>query len=282
MPAPGKTDAMLNTNQTTHTAQVGEMLRTWRQRRRLSQLALACDADVSARHLSFLETGRSRPSRQMLTHLAELLDIPPRDRNSLLLAAGFAPLHTETPLDNPKAADGRRAVEFLLAGHEPSPALAVDRHWTLVAANRAIGLFLEGIAPELLEPPINVLRLSLHPQGLAPRIVDLRQWRGHALERLQKQIDASGDAELMALHTELEAYPCGPASDGRKPDDHGYGAIIVPLRVRSDEGVLSFLTTTTVFGTAVDLTFSELAIESFFPADDFTAEALRKRMPVEG
>lgn len=278
MPPPVKTDAMLNTNQT---AQVGEMLRTWRQRRRLSQLALACDADVSARHLSFLETGRSRPSRQMLTHLAELLDIPPRDRNSLLLAAGFAPLHTETPLDNPKAADGRRAVEFLLASHEPSPALAVDRHWTLIAANRAVGLFLEGIAPTLLQPPINVLRLSLHPQGLAPRIVDLGQWRSHALERLQRQIDTSGDKELVALHTELEAYPCGPASGGRKPDDHGYGAIIVPLRVRSDVGVLSFLTTTTVFGTAVDLTFSELAIESFFPADAFTTEALRKRMPVE-
>ncbi|HEY4345350.1 MAG TPA: helix-turn-helix transcriptional regulator [Parvibaculum sp.] len=265
---------MLNTNQT---AQVGDMLRTWRQRRRLSQLALACDADVSARHLSFLETGRSRPSRQMLTHLAELLDIPPRDRNSLLLAAGFAPLHSETPLDNPKAADGRRAVEFLLAGHEPSPALAVDRHWTLVAGNRAIGLFLTGVAPELLEPPVNVLRLSLHPRGLAPRIVDLRQWRDHAMERLQKQIDASGDAELMALYTELEGYPCGPASDGRAPkNDHGYGEIIVPLRVRTDEGVLSFLTTTTVFGTAVDLTFSELAIESFFPADEYTAAALRK------
>jgi transcriptional regulator with XRE-family HTH domain len=265
---------MLNTNQT---APVGEMLRTWRQRRRLSQLALACDAEVSARHLSFLETGRSRPSRQMLTHLAELLDIPPRDRNSLLLAAGFAPLHSETPLDNPKAADGRRAVEFLLRGHEPSPALAVDRHWTMVAGNRAVGVFLAGVAPELLEPPVNALRLSLHPKGLAPRIVNLRQWRGHVLERLQKQIDASGDAELMALYTELEAYPCGPASDGRaRESEHGYGEIIVPLRVKNDDGVLSFLTTTTVFGTAVDLTFAELAIETFFPADEFTATALRK------
>lgn len=279
MPASDKTDAMLNTNQT---GQVGEMLRTWRQRRRLSQLALACDADVSARHLSFLETGRSRPSRQMLTHLAELLDIPPRDRNSLLLAAGFAPLHSETPLDNPKAADGRRAVEFLLAGHEPSPALAIDRHWTLVTSNRAVGLFLEGVAPELLEPPVNVLRLSLHPRGLAPRIANLRQWRDHVLERLQKQIDASGDAELMALYTELEAYPCSPVSDGRAHEsEYGYGEIIVPLRIKSDEGVLSFLTTTTVFGTAVDLTFSELAIESFFPADEFTLGALRKLMPPE-
>ncbi|MCE9650162.1 MAG: helix-turn-helix transcriptional regulator [Parvibaculum sp.] len=275
MPAPVKTEPMLNTNQT---APVGEMLRTWRQRRRLSQLALACDAEVSARHLSFLETGRSRPSRQMLTHLAELLDIPPRDRNSLLLAAGFAPLHSETPLDNPKAADGRRAVDFLLVGHEPSPALAVDRHWTLVASNRAIGLFLEGVAPELLEPPVNVLRLSLHPKGLAPRIVNLRQWRTHALERLQKQIDASGNAALMALYTELEGYPCGPASNGRtEKNEHGYGEIIVPLRIRTDDGVLSFLTTTTVFGTAVDLTFSELAIETFFPADEFTAAALRKK-----
>lgn len=279
MPRAVKTGAMLNANQA---APVGEMLRTWRQRRRLSQLALACDAEVSARHLSFLETGRSRPSRQMLTHLAELLDIPPRERNSLLLAAGFAPLHTETPLDNPKAADGRRAVEFLLAGHEPSPALAVDRHWTLVASNRATGLFLTGVAPELLEPPVNVLRLSLHPKGLAPRIVGLGQWRAHTLERLQKQIDASGDAELMALYTELEGYPCGPASDGRiQKNEHGYGEIIVPLRVRTDEGVLSFLTTTTVFGTAVDLTFSELAIESFFPADEFTAETLRRLTPPE-
>lgn len=278
MPAPVKTEAMLNTHQT---APVGELLRIWRQRRRLSQLALACDAEVSARHLSFLETGRSRPSREMLAHLAELLDIPPRDRNSLFLAAGFAPLYSETSLDSPIAEHARHAVEAVLRGHEPHPALAVDRHWTLVAANRGIGLFLSDIAPALLEPPVNVLRLSLHPDGLSSRILNVGQWRAHVLARLHTQIAATGDKGLIDLYGELESYPCAP-SDSRSTMDHPYSEIVLPLRIRHGGDVLSFLTTTTVFGTAVDLTFSELAIESFFPADRFTAEALREALPASG
>lgn len=274
---------MLNMNQTSNrraaNQPVGEMLRAWRQRRRLSQLALACDADISTRHLSFLETGRSRPSRQMLEHLTELLAVPLRERNSLFIAAGFAPLYTETSLDGPAAEHARRAVEAVLSGHEPSPALAVDRHWTLVAANRAVNVMLAGVAPELLEPPVNVLRLSLHPDGLSTRIVNLGQWRAHVLARLQTQIATTGDPALIDLYDELKSYPCPALAAKGEVHAHACGEIAVPLHVRTGEGVLSFLTTTTVFGTAVDLTFSELAIESFFPADQATTAVLRRLLP---
>jgi transcriptional regulator with XRE-family HTH domain len=257
-----------------HTQPVGEMLRTWRQRRRLSQLAFACDAEISARHLSFLETGRSRPSRQMLLHLTELLDVPFRERNALLLAAGYAPVYSETRLDSPDAGAARRAVDLVLASYEPFPALAVDRHWNLVAANNALPLFLAGIPEELLQPPINVLRLSLHPQGLGNRIENLGEWRAHVFERLQRQIDTANDEGLAELLKELETFP-----GGKKPAegfDAEFGGLIVPLKIRTEAGTLSFFTATTVFGTAVDITFSELMIESFMPGDAFTAEAVRE------
>lgn len=259
-----------------HTQPVGEMLREWRQRRRLSQLAFACDAEISARHLSFLETGRSKPSRDMLLHLAERLEMPFRERNALLIAAGYAPVYSETRLDSPDAAAARRAVDLVLASYEPFPALAVDRHWNLVAANAALPLFLAGIPEELLQPPVNVLRLSLHPQGLGSRIENLGEWRAHIFDRLQQQIELANDEELAALVKELEAYPGGKKpSEGYKSE---YGGLIVPLKLKTDAGTLSFFTTTTVFGTAVDITFSELVIESFMPGDAFTAETVRELM----
>ena len=258
---------------TTATARpVGELLREWRERRRLSQLALALEADVSARHVSFLETGRARPSREMLLRLAERLGVPLRDRNGLLLAAGFAPIFPERPLADPALRPAMAVVERVLAGHEPYPALAVDRRWTLVAANRAVGPLLIGVEPALTRPPVNVLRLSLHPAGLAPRIANLAAWRAALLGRLRREVELTADAELAALLNELTGYPGGgPGEPTVLRDDLG---VAVPLRLRSERGLLSFLSTTMVFGTPVDVTLSELAVEAFFPADDATAAVL--------
>ncbi|WP_375768367.1 helix-turn-helix transcriptional regulator [Archangium gephyra] len=257
---------------------VGELLRTWRQRRSLSQLDLACRADVSARHVSFLETGRSKPSREMLLHLAEELDIPLRERNALLTAAGFAPVYSEERLDAPALRAAREAVDLVLAGHEPYPALAVDRHWTLITANRAVGMLLAEVSPELLQPPVNVLRLSLHPAGLGRNIINLEQWRAHVLARLQRQIDVSADETLAALHEELRggATHGGAAPSGGPAREQDFAGVVVPMRLKTRHGVLSFFSTTTVFGTPLDITLSELAIESFFPADRPTAELLRR------
>src|SRR4051812_11304066 len=191
------------------TRPVGELLREWRERRHLSQLALALDADVSARHISFLETGRARPSREMVLRLAEQLDVPLRERNTLLLAAGYAPAYPERGLDDPALTAARDGIHRVLIAHEPYPALAVDRQWTLVAANRAIGPLLVGVAPRLLQPPVNVLRISLHPEGLAPRIANLLEWQEHILTRLSRQITLSADATLNALRAELETYGDG-------------------------------------------------------------------------
>ena len=246
---------------------VGHLLRGWRQRRRLSQLDLACEAEVSTRHVSFLETGRAQPSREMLLRLAETLDVPLRDRNALLIAAGFAPVYPAHGLEDPAMRAARAAVELVLAGHEPYPALAVDRHWTLLASNRAVAGLLAGVAPRHLQPPLNVLRLSLHPEGLAPRILNLQQWRGHVLLRLQRQVEMTADPVLAALLDELRAYPIveGFAASERDAAGDESRDIVVPLRLQTDIGALSLLSTTTVFGTAVDVTLAELAIEAFFP-----------------
>ncbi|WP_246530141.1 MULTISPECIES: helix-turn-helix domain-containing protein [Paraburkholderia] len=260
----------------TATRAVGDLLREWRQRRRMSQLLLATEADISTRHLSFVESGRALPSREMVMHLAERLDVPLRARNALLVAAGYAPLFRERPLSDPQLAAAREAVELVLNGHEPYPALAIDRHWTIVATNNAIAPLLSGASPELLKPPVNALRLSLHPQGIAASIVNWHAWREHVLARLQRQIDVSGDDTLSALRDELAAYPAPPDADATTPDDAALSQIAVPLRLRTPLGVLSFFSTTTVFGTPVDVTLSELAIEAFFPADQQTAAALRE------
>jgi transcriptional regulator with XRE-family HTH domain len=249
---------------------VGSLLRGWRRRRRLSPLALAVDAEISQRHLSFIESGRARPSRQMLLHLAERLDLPLRERNQLLLSAGFAPVFQEGPLDSHELAEVRRAVDLVLSGHLPYPALAVDRGWRMVAANDAVAPLLGDAASSLLQPPVNVLRLSLHPQGLAPRIVNLGEWREHLLARLQRQVEATADRDLAALLKELKAYPAPPAPVTSEPAQH-----VVPLRLSTPAGTLSFISTTLVFGTPLSVTAAELAIESFFPADAKTADILQ-------
>ena len=248
---------------------LGALLKDWRRRRRLSQLDLALEAGVSARHLSFVETGRSKPSREMVLHLAEQLDVPLRDRNHMLLAAGFAPAYDERAIDAPEMAPVRLALDRVLTGHEPYPAVVVDRWWNLVAANRSIALFTEQAAAHLLEPPVNVLRLALHPEGLAPRVANLAEFRAHLLDRLHRQVALTGDERLAALDDEVSAYPGGEES--LQPLETG---IAVPVRLRHDDRELAFFSTIATFGTAVDITLAELAIEAFFPADDTTAAYL--------
>lgn len=264
------------------TQPVGGLLRDWRRRRRLSQLDLACEAEISTRHLSFVETGRASPSREMILHLAEQLDVPLRERNALLVAAGYAPVFSQKPLEDPALQGARRAVESILAAHEPFPALAVDRHWTLLASNRAIPLLLAGVDPSLLAPPVNVLRVSLHPRGLAPQIVNLAEWRAHLLARLRRQVDATADSVLAELLDELSGYPApdGDARDASAETD--YAGVAIPFRFATRGGTLSFLSTTTVFGTPVDITLSELALESFFPADAATSDALTRMLRRDG
>lgn len=256
-------------------APFGERLRHWRQKRRLSQLDLALQADVSTRHLSCVETGRASPSREMVLRLAERLQLPPRERNALLVAAGYAPMYRERALDDPAMAAARAAVQRILDAHEPWPALAMDRHWNLVMHNRLVPLLLHGVAPALLQPPVNVLRLSLHPQGLAPRIHNLPQWREHLLERLRQQVASTGDVALGRLADELRALPegtAGPAADALPGEHLG---VLMPFRFDTPAGVLDLISTTTVFGTAVDITLQEMALETFFPANELTAERLR-------
>jgi transcriptional regulator with XRE-family HTH domain len=253
---------------------VGEMLRDWRQLRRLSQLDLSLQARVSTRHLSFLETGRSQPSREMVLHLAEHLAVPLRDRNNLLLAAGYAPAYAHRELDAPELQSVRDAIDRLLRAHEPYPAMVIDHHWGLIAANRAIDVLTEGVHPSLLEPPVNMLRLTLHPDGLAPRILNLQIWREHLLERVATEALRRGDTALAALHDELSRYP-----DGRPepPLDPAAAMIAVPLRIRNGEDELSFITTRTRFGMPAEVTVAELSIESLYPADQQTAGRMRAR-----
>lgn len=254
----------------------GEHLRHWRQHRRLSQQGLAHEADVSTRHLSFVETGRAVPSREMVLRLAERLDIPLRERNALLVAAGYAPMYRERPLEDPALAPARQAVELILKSHEPHPALAVDRHWNLLAGNRMLPHLMAGADASLLQPPLNVLRLSLHPLGLGPRIVNLGQWREHLFERLRQQIQVTDDSLLATLLEELRSYPVHEGAHDTRLEGELLG-VVMPFLFRTAQGrVLRFISTTTVFGSPVDLTLQELALETFFPADAATAESLRQ------
>jgi transcriptional regulator with XRE-family HTH domain len=253
------------------TAGAGPLLREWRQRRRLSQLDLSCEADVSTRHLSYVETGRARPSRQFLLHVAEHLDVPLRGRNELLVAAGFAPLYGETDLEDPDMAPVRAALDLVLGHHEPFPALVVDRTWRLVRANAGVGLLLEGVDPALLDGDVNVLRLSLHPDGLGRRMLDLGAFSAHVLTRLRRQAALTGDPALTALHDELSGYP-GVRTEGVPDSPPG---VVLPVRLSTTLGELSFFTTAAVFGTAADVTLAELTVEQFFPADAATDAAVR-------
>jgi transcriptional regulator with XRE-family HTH domain len=255
---------------------VGDLLREWRRRRRVSQYELALEAGVSSRHLSFVETGRSQPSPRMVLRLAEHLDVPLRERNHLLLAAGYAPAFAQHDLNAPEMGPVRDAIEQLLRAHEPYPALVIDSHWGLVAANRALAPLIEGVASHLLEPPVNVLRLSLHPEGVAPGILNLHEWRSHLLDRLAREAVASGDAALFALHDELARYPAGEPGPAV---ESAFADIAVPLRLSHDGRELAFISTRTTFGTATDVTVAELSIEAFFPTDERTADVMRSLLP---
>ena len=241
----------------------------------MTQLALALQARVSARHLSFVETGRAQPSRELLLRLSEELEVPLRERNTLLVAAGLAPMYRERVLHDGALGAAREAIELLLQAHKPFPAFALDRHWNIVASNGAMPQLYAGVAEALMRPPVNALRITLHPQGFAPRIVNLAQWRGHLLARLRRDIERSTDAVLTALMKEVSAYPVWEEDDAF-PDGVAEHALAVPFKIRSPAGLLSFYSTTTVFGRPVDVTLSELAIEAFFPADVATAEAVRR------
>jgi transcriptional regulator with XRE-family HTH domain len=257
------------------TAPVGQLFRAWREQRRMSQLELACEANISQKHLSFIESGRSAPSRDMIVHLADHLDVPLRERNTILLSAGFAPIYRERSIDDPALVRARATVEKLLKAHEPFPALAVDRRWNMIAANAAVTALIGTVDEQLLQPPVNVLRLSLHPKGLAPSIANLAEWRHHLLDRTRRQVRLTRDAALEALLSEIAAYPAPDEPLTGVPDDE----IAIPLRLRTTAGVLSFFSTVTVFGTAVEITLAEISLEAFYPADDFTAGALKALLP---
>ncbi|HET7885400.1 MAG TPA: helix-turn-helix transcriptional regulator [Bradyrhizobium sp.] len=249
---------------------IGEHLRQWRLRRHLSQLDLAEDAEISTRHLSFVETGRAAPSRDMVLKLAERLDVPLRERNVLLVAAGFAPAFPQRPLDDPALKSARAAIEWMLRAHEPNPALAYDRHWNLVSANRMVAPLLASVPQRLLTPPVNIMRLAFHPEALARHTVNVAEWCGHLLERLHRQCELTADPGLITLYEELKSYPI-PARSAPLPPD----GVAIPFKLRFGGDVLSFMSATMIFGTPVDVTLSELALETFFPADEFTAERMR-------
>ena len=250
---------------------VGSQLRQWRQRRHLSQLDLAGDAQISARHLSFVETGRAQPSREMILHLAEQLEVPIRERNVLLVAAGYAPIFSERSLNDPALLPARAAIDAILEGHKPYPCFAIDRYWNVVASNSALQELYEGVSEELLRPPVNAMRLSLHPDGVAPRIENHAEWRAHLLHQLRQRVEITADPKLIALQKEILSYPAPPVPHMAPAD-----AIVIPFKVRVTAGPLSFFTTTMIFGSPVDVTLSELAIESFFPADDATRALVKK------
>ncbi|MGY0490762.1 helix-turn-helix domain-containing protein [Streptomyces sp. WG-D5] len=257
---------------------VGALLRGWRERRRVSQLELALRAGSSARHISFVETGRSRPSQELVLRLAEHLDVPMRERNALLLAAGYAPQFTETPLDDPALDVLREGLDTLLRGYEPYPAFVVDATYNVIAANSGIALLM-GSAPEhLLSAPPNALRLTLHPEGLAPRIRNLGAWRGHLLAQVERQVASSGSEALRALYEEVAAYPAPPGTEGEEPDAAGLPAFALPMVVEHEGQVLSFVSSISTFNTPLDVTVAELAVETLLPADPATAKYLQSTL----
>jgi len=257
---------------TVHQLPFGVLLRRWRERRRMTQADLALAAKSSTRHLSCLETGRSQPSREMIARLAEYLDIPLRDQNSLLLAAGFAPAFKERSLAALEAA--KSAIDRVLQAHKPYPAFAVDRHWNVVLSNSALPQLYEGCSADLLRPPVNAVRLILHPAGMGPRIVNFTAWRAHTLSVLRQQIETRADPVIQGLLAEAAAYPV-PANTETCESQEGSQHLVTPLRIATRLGIVSFLNTVTVFGTPNDVTLAELALEMLFPADSQTIEIAR-------
>ncbi|MFD9452650.1 helix-turn-helix domain-containing protein [Streptomyces sp. NPDC059985] len=256
------------------TATVGNLLRTWRERRGISQLELAGRADSSSRHISFVENGRSRPSEEMVLRLAEHLDVPVRDRNALLVAAGYAPRYAHTPLDAPAMEVLRESLERLMTAYDPYPALVVDATYDVVAANRAVMMLLDGMPEHLLTPPLNVMRITLHPDGLARQIHNLREWRGHLLEQMQRQIALARSPALRSLYEEVAAYPVADRPGDTEPRE-SVPYIALPLRLEHDGEILSFVSSISTFNTPMDVTVAELAIETLLPADAATAKYLR-------
>ncbi|MGJ5892324.1 helix-turn-helix domain-containing protein [Streptomyces niveiscabiei] len=254
---------------------VGPLLRAWREHRKVSQLELALRADSSARHISFVETGRSRPSEDMVLRLAEHLEVPVRERNALLLAAGYAPRYAQTPLDDPALAGVRAGLEQLLRGYEPYPALVVDGVYTVVAANRGIAMLLDGVADTLLAPPLNAMRLTLHPEGLAPRIRNLPEWRAHLLHQMERQLALQRSPGLRELYDEVAAYPAPrePRDTEPAPDAPVFA---LPLRITHAGRTLSFVSSISTFNTPTDVTVAELAVETLLPADPATAKYLQE------
>ena len=259
---------------------VGPLLRAWREQRRVSQLELASRADSSSRHISFIETGRSRPSEEMVLRLAEHLDVPVRERNALLLAAGYAPRYPETPLDDPALDALREGMERLIQGYEPYPAFVVDAMYNVVAANRGILMLLDGIPDSLLAPPLNAMRLTLHPQGLAPRIRNLREWRGHLLDQMERQIALYRSQPLRALYEEVAAYPVPETIPGAAAEGAGgqpaepVANFALPMQIEHEGRTLSFISSISTFNTPMDVTVAELAIETLLPADPATVKYL--------
>lgn len=272
------TTAAVSSKTPSGTTGVGGLLREWRLRRRVSQLDLALRADSSARHISFIETGRARPSQEMVLRLAEHLDVPVRERNALLIAAGYAPGFPETPLDDPSMDALRTGVERLLTGYEPFPALVVDATYHVVAANRGIRALMAGVDVKLLEPPLNAMRVTLHPDGLAPRIRNFLEWREHLLTQMQRQLAVMRSAPLRAVYEEVSAYPL-PEGGRETAADGGHAPYALPMVVEHDGRVLSFISTIATFNTPMDVTVSELALETFLPADPETADHLRTWLP---
>ncbi|MCZ4511570.1 helix-turn-helix transcriptional regulator [Streptomyces sp. ActVer] len=284
MTAAASASPSTSTSAATSAKGVGPLLRGWREQRRVSQLELALRAGSSARHISFVETGRSRPSEEMVLRLAEHLDVPVRDRNALLLAAGYAPRYPETPLDDPALDALREGVERLIQGYEPYPAFVVDATYNVVAANRGIAMLLDTVPEHLLAPPLNAMRLTLHPEGLAPRIRNLREWRGHLLAQMERDIALRRSEPLRALHEEVAAYPYpsegSPGSENES--DEGPGEIVphfaLPMQIEHDGRVLSFISSISTFNTPMDVTVAELAIETLLPADPATVKYLQSLM----
>lgn len=262
---------------------VGPLLRSWRERRRVSQLELALRANSSARHISFVETGRSRPSEELLLRLAEHLDVPVRERNSLLFAAGYAPRYRETPLDDPALESLREGVERLIQGYEPYPAFVVDATYDILAANRGILMLLDGLPESVLTPPLNAMRLTLHPEGLAPRIRNLPEWRGHLLTQMERQIALHRSAPLRALYEEVAAYPVPEAQESlAEPSADSVATspfpFALPMRIEHEGRLLSFVSSISTFNTPMDITVAELAIETLLPADPATVKYLHSMM----